>query len=123
MRPKVLVLDEPTAGLDPEGRQEILAHISGYRKKTGAAVVLVTHSMEDIARVADSLTVMSKSKTVLRGTQDEVFQQREALTQTGLDVPIATRVLLRLKALGLDVNVNAYTPEAAIDAIKAVRPC
>ena len=123
MRPKALVLDEPTAGLDPSGRQEILDHISGYRKRTGAAVVLVTHSMEDIARTADSLTVLSMSKTLLRGTLEDVFQNRDSLTRIGLDVPIVTRVLLRLRALGLNVDTNAYTPEAAIAAIKAVRPC
>jgi energy-coupling factor transport system ATP-binding protein len=123
MRPKVLVLDEPTAGLDPSGRQGILAHISEYRRKTGAAVVLVTHSMEDIARTVDSLTVLSRSKTMLRGTLDDVFSSRETLTQTGLDVPIVTRVLLRLKALGLDVDTKAYTLETAINAVKAVKPC
>jgi energy-coupling factor transport system ATP-binding protein len=123
MRPKVLVLDEPTAGLDPSGRQEILSHISEYRKQTGAAVVLVTHSMEDIARTVDSLTVLSRSKTVLRGTLDEVFQCRETLTKIGLDVPTVTRVLLRLRSLGMDVDARAYTPEAAIGAIRAVGQC
>jgi energy-coupling factor transport system ATP-binding protein len=123
MRPKVLVLDEPTAGLDPAGRQEILAHVSDYRKKTGGAVVLVTHSMEDIARAADTLTVLSKSKTILRGTLNEVFSQREALLKTGLDVPAVTRILLRLRALGLDVDTNVYTPEDAIKAVKGAASC
>ena len=121
MRPKALVLDEPTAGLDPAGRQEILSHISAYRRQTGAAVVLVTHSMEDLARTADSLTVLSRAKTVSRGPLDEVFHNRETLTQIGLDVPTVTRVLLRLRALGLDVDVNAYTLEAAIDSLRRLR--
>jgi energy-coupling factor transport system ATP-binding protein len=123
MRPKVLVLDEPTAGLDPAGRHEIMDYISYYREKTGAAVVLVTHSMEDVARAADSLTVMSRSKTILNGSLHDVYHNRETLTQIGLDVPIVTRVLLRLRSLGLDVGTDAYTPEAAIAAIKAVRKC
>jgi energy-coupling factor transport system ATP-binding protein len=123
MRPKTLILDEPTAGLDPAGRKEILSHILEYRKQTGAAVVLVTHSMENIARAADSLTVLSRSKTVLRGTLDEVFSDREALRGIGLDVPTVTRVLLRLKAMGLDADTRNYTLEGAISAIKAVTPC
>jgi energy-coupling factor transport system ATP-binding protein len=123
MRPKILVLDEPTAGLDPAGRREIMGHISEYRRQTGAAVILVTHSMEDIARNVDSLTVLSKAKTMLRGTLDEVFSQREALTGIGLDVPAVTRVLLRLRALGLDVDAGAYTLEDAIKAVRAVAPC
>ncbi|MDR0292773.1 MAG: energy-coupling factor transporter ATPase [Oscillospiraceae bacterium] len=120
MRPKVLVLDEPTAGLDPAGRREILGHISEYRRQTGAAVVLVTHSMEDAARVADSLTVLAHAGDVLRGSLKDVFAQRETLTGLGLDVPAVTRVLLRLRALGLDVDAGAYTTEDAIKAIKEV---
>ncbi|MDR1668389.1 MAG: energy-coupling factor transporter ATPase [Oscillospiraceae bacterium] len=123
MRPKVLVLDEPTAGLDPSGRREILTHIQDYRAQTGAAVVLVTHSMEDIARVADTVTVLSRAKPILRGTLDEVFSRREVLTGIGLDVPAVTRVLLRLRALGLDVDAGAYTLEDAVRAVKAVRAC
>jgi hypothetical protein len=79
--------------------------------------------MEDIARTVDSLTVLSRSKTLLQGSLDDIFQNRETLTQIGLDVPIVTRVLLRLQALGLDVDTRAYTLESAIDAIRAVRPC
>lgn len=120
MRPKVLVLDEPTAGLDPAGRKEILSYILEYRKQSGSAVVLVTHSMDNIARAADSLHVLSRSKTVLRGPLCEVFSNREALTAIGLDVPAPTRVLLRLRAMGMDVDTGAYTLE---DAIAAIRNC
>ncbi len=123
MRPKVLVLDEPTAGLDPSGRHEILEHVRDYRTQTGAAVVLVTHSMEDIARAADSITVLSRAKTVLRGTLHEVFSHRETLTGIGLDVPAVTRVLLRLRAMGLNVDTGAYTLEDAVKAVRAVRAC
>lgn len=123
MRPKVLVLDEPTAGLDPSGRRKILEQISSYRRQSGAAVVLVTHSMEDIARTADSITVLSRAKTVSRGTLNEVFSNRETLTGIGLDVPTVTRVLLRLRALGVDVSTEAYTMETAVEAIRAVKPC
>lgn len=123
MRPKALILDEPTAGLDPVGRREILSHILEYRRQTGAAVVLVTHSMENIARAADSLFVLSRAKTVLRGSLDEVFSDRETLTSIGLDVPSSTRILLRLRAMGLNVDTRAYTSESAIKAIKAVKPC
>jgi energy-coupling factor transport system ATP-binding protein len=126
MQPKVLVLDEPTAGLDPSGRAEIMRYIAEYRRRTGAAVVLVTHSMEGIARAADSLTVLSRAGTILRGSLGEVFSQRETLRSIGLDVPAATRILLRLKALGLDVDTTAYTMEDAIGALgrlKAVKPC
>ena len=121
MRPKVLVLDEPTAGLDPSGRREIMSLLSAYRKQSGAAVVLVTHSMEDIARAADSLTVLSRSKTVARGSLNEVFHNRETLTQIGLDVPAVTRVLLRLRSLGLDVDTEAYTLEDAIESLSRLR--
>ncbi len=123
MRPKVLVLDEPTAGLDPSGRHDILAHVRDYRTKTGAAVVLVTHSMEDIARTADSITVLSRAKSVLRGSLHEVFSHRETLTGIGLDVPAVTRVLLRLRAMGLNVDTGAYTLEDAVKAVRAVRAC
>ena len=85
--------------------------------------MLVTHSMENIARAADSLFVLSRAKTVLRGSLDEVFSDREALTSIGLDVPASTRILLRLRAMGLDVGTRAYTLESAIEAIKAVVSC
>jgi energy-coupling factor transport system ATP-binding protein len=79
--------------------------------------------MEDIARTVDSLTVLSGAKTMLRGTLDEVFRRRDMLTQVGLDVPAVTRVLLRLRAMGIDVDTGAYTLEAAVGAIKAVSRC
>ena len=113
MRPKILVLDEPTAGLDPAGRREILDRVSGYRRQTGAAVVLVTHSMEDIARTVDSLTVLSGAGVAMTGSLREVFSRREELVAIGLDVPAVTRVLLRLRAMGLDVDTACFTLETA----------
>ena len=113
MRPKILVLDEPTAGLDPAGRREILDHVSQYRRRTGAAVVLVTHSMEDIARTVDSLTVLSGAGVAMTGSLREVFSRREELVAIGLDVPAVTRVLLRLRAMGLDVDASCFTLETA----------
>lgn len=121
MRPRVLVLDEPTAGLDPSGRRDILNRVSAYGKQTGAAVVLVTHSMEDIARTADTLTVLSRAKVVMRGELRNVFSQREELLKIGLDVPSVTQVMLRLKSMGLLVDTSCYTVETARAELDRIR--
>jgi len=119
MRPRFLVLDEPTAGLDPAGRQDILRRVTRYSASTGAAVVLATHSMEDIARMADDILVLANARAALHGPLSQVFRQRERLLEIGLDVPAVTRVLLRLRAMGFRVNTAAYTLEDAAKAIKA----
>ncbi len=111
MEPEILVLDEPTAGLDPVGRETVLSFISDYRKETGSTVILVSHSMDDIARYTEKALVMNKSKVALFGTVEEVFSKGEELLSMGLDVPVATRVFIELKKMGVPVNTNVYTNE------------
>lgn len=111
MEPEILILDEPTAGLDPRGRERILSMISDYRRTTGSTVILVSHSMEDIARLATRALVMRKGEAVLCGTVDEVFSQGEALLSMGLDVPAVTKVFLSLAEQGVPVRTDIYTNE------------
>lgn len=111
MEPEILILDEPTAGLDPRGRERILSMISDYRRTTGSTVILVSHSMEDIARLATRALVMRKGEAVLCGTVDEVFSQGEALVSMGLDVPAVTKVFLSLAEKGVPVRTDIYTNE------------
>lgn len=121
MRPSVLVLDEPTAGLDPAGCAGILRNIAAYRKATGATVILVSHSMEDIARIAERLIVFDNGRVVMDGTPSEVFSRPEELRRIGLDVPAAADVAARLRALGVPVLPGCYTVERLRDAILALR--
>jgi energy-coupling factor transport system ATP-binding protein len=116
MEPEVLILDEPAAGLDPEGREEILKNIEDYRKAKNATVIMVSHSMNDVARLTDRLLVMNGSALAMDGTPDEVFARAEELLQMGLDIPDVTRVFLELKKLGMDVP-PVYTTEQAADAL------
>ena len=120
MEPEVLILDEPTAGLDPSGRAEILANIESYRKAKNATIMMVSHSMEDVARLTDRLLVMSGSKLAMDSTPAEVFARAEELVQMGLNIPQVTQVFLRLKQLGLDVP-SVYTIEQAVAALKKIR--
>ena len=113
MRPKVLILDEPAAGLDPRGRREILGNIAAYRDKTGAAIIMISHSMEDIAEYCDKIVVMSDSKVLLSGTPEEVFSHSDELMKTGLTVPQVTKVLCELKTMGYDIDTSAYTVDKA----------
>ncbi len=113
MRPQVLILDEPAAGLDPKGRREILGKIAGYKERTGAAVIMVSHSMEDIAEYCDRIVVMSDSRVLLCGTPREVFSHADELIGTGLAVPQVTKVLYGLKNMGYDVDTSAYTVKDA----------
>lgn len=120
MRPAVLVLDEPTAGLDPEGREEILAEISQLHND-GITVVLVTHSMEDIARLATRLIVMDRGTVALDGTPVEVFREVARLRELGLGVPEITELMHELKARGLDVRTDILTvPEAEEEIIRVM---
>ncbi len=121
MRPSVLILDEPTAGLDPVGRTEILQYIKKYRDDTGATCILVTHSMEDIARTVDRITVLSKGKVVMSDTPVKVFSKETELNAIGLSVPTVTQVLRRLRAKGIDIDDSCFTLEAAITAYDKVR--
>ena len=109
MRPEVLILDEPTAGLDPAGRESILENICSYREKTGATVLLISHSMDDIARIATRLIVMNDGRVVMDGTPAEVFDQAASLKDMGLTVPTATELALALRQRGLDIPESIYT--------------
>ncbi len=120
MEPEVLILDEPTAGLDPEGREEILANINAYRKAKNATIMMVSHSMSDVARLADRLLVMNDSKLAMDGTPEQVFIHAQELLDMGLDVPEITRVFLRLRQLGLDVP-NVYTVEQAVRVLTQMK--
>ena len=117
MEPEVLILDEPTAGLDPEGREEILANINAYRQAKKATVMMVSHSMTDVARLTDRLLVMNGSRLVMDGTPAQVFARAEELLEMGLDIPQITQVFLRLQQMGLPVE-QVYTVEQAVAQIK-----
>ena len=120
MEPEVLILDEPTAGLDPVGRAEILANIEAYRKAKNATIMMVSHSMEDVARLTDRLLVLCGSRLAMDGTPAEVFARAEELLEMGLNIPQVTQVFMHLKELGLPVE-NVYTIDQAVTALKAVR--
>ena len=117
MEPKVLVLDEPTAGLDPRGRDDILARIQDYHRAKNASVVLVSHSMEEIARNVDRIVVLSDSHVFMEGTPRQVFARADELEQVGLDIPPVTKVALALRRRGLPVDTAVYTVEALRDAL------
>ena len=117
MRPGVLILDEPTAGLDPAGRESILENIRAYQAAQHAAVVMVSHSMEEIASNVDRLIVMEKGTAVMNGAPSEVFSHAAELVAMGLNVPCMTQVLLQLQQLGVDVPASAYTVEQAADLL------
>ncbi len=109
MNPKILILDEPTAGLDPKGRQEILAMIKDYKKKTGSTVLLVSHSMEDVASVATKILVMNKGQVAMYDTVPNVFSRADELEKIGLNVPQITRIFIGLREKGLNVETDVYT--------------
>lgn len=114
MEPEVLILDEPTAGLDPRGSAEILKNIEDFRKAHNAAVVMVSHSMEDVARLTDRIVVINDSHIAMEGVAKDIFARAEELLAMGLDVPQITRLFLRLRELGLDVDPSVYTVEQAM---------
>ena len=116
MEPEVLILDEPTAGLDPIGREEILGNIQAYRKAKNATILMVSHSMEDVARLTDRLLVMNGSRLAMDGTPREVFEHAKELQDMGLNIPQVTQIFLKLRSLGVDVP-NVYTLEAAVEAL------
>ena len=120
MEPEVLILDEPTAGLDPVGRSEILGNIQAYRKAKNATIMMVSHSMEDVARLTDRLLVMNGSKLAMDAPPAQVFTHAEELTQMGLNIPQVTQVFLELKKLGLDVK-NVYTIDQAAAEIRRLK--
>ena len=121
MEPEVLVLDEPSAGLDPRGREELLAHIRAYHKERGNTVVLVSHSMDEIAQNVDRIAVLSDAHVLMSGTPREVFARADELVAAGLDVPQVTRVAMALRAKGLPIDPAVYTVAELKAALLALR--
>jgi energy-coupling factor transport system ATP-binding protein len=117
MRPQILVLDEPTAGLDPNGRDALLERIKSYHREQNSTVLLVTHSMDELARTVDSVTVMSRARILTGGSPREVFGQAELLGQHGLAVPGVTAVFHRLAALGVEVDPSVLTVDEAVGVL------
>ncbi len=117
MQPRVLVLDEPCAGLDPEGREQILSQVKNYHLTTGGTVILVSHSMEDIANYADKVLVMDSGKVYKYAPTEEIFQDAENLSKMGLGIPDITKVFLKLREMGIDINTDVYTIPYAIKTL------
>ena len=120
MEPEVLILDEPTAGLDPAGREEILGNIEAYRRAKNATIMMVSHSMNDVARLTDRLLVLNGAHIAMDGTPGEVFSHAWELEEMGLGIPQITKVFMRLKEMGLPVE-PVYTMEQAVDALKKLK--
>jgi len=120
MEPEVLVLDEPTAGLDPEGREEVLGNIEAYRKEKNATIMMVSHSMNDVARLADRLLVMNDATLAMEGTPKQVFASAQELVDMGLDIPEVTKLFLQLQKLGMPVK-PVYTMEQAIKVLRELK--
>ena len=121
MEPKVLILDEPTAGLDPRGREAILAQLRSYHKQKGNTVILVSHSMEEIARNVDRIVVMSHSHKLMDGTPEEVFSRADEQLQVGLDVPQVTKVAMELQKRGLLADSSVYTIDELVRRLLALK--
>ena len=120
MEPEVLILDEPTAGLDPSGREEILCNIEAYRQAKNAAILMVSHSMDDVARLTDRLLVMCDSRLAMDDTPKAVFARAEELVEMGLSIPHITQVFLQLRKRGLDVE-PVYTVDQAVAVLKQLK--
>ena len=121
MEPEVIIFDEPTAGLDPAGCRSILENIQDYRKATGATVLMVSHSMDDVALLADRLLVLNKGRIEMLAPPAEVFSHAHRLEEIGLTVPYVTSLFLRLKELGLPVDPATYTMDAALAQLLALK--
>ena len=117
MRPEVLVLDEPAAGLDPMGRDAILNGICNYQRESGATIIIVSHSMEDMARYCDEIIVMDHAKVRMNGLRDDIFARSDELIDAGLDIPEITKLIWLLRANGIDVDRSIYTVDRAEEAI------
>ncbi len=120
MQPETLILDEPCAGLDPQGRDEILSLIRRLHEEKGTTVIMVSHSMDDVAALVDRVIVMNKGGIAMDGTPREVFQRGEELRAMGLDVPEAAQLAARLREKGFDVPKDAYLPEELLQAIRRI---
>lgn len=121
MNPQIIVFDEPTAGLDPKGREEIMEVIHNYRKATNATVIIISHSMEDMAQFTDKLLVMNKGGLAMCDKTENVFKEGDALREIGLNVPIVTRVFDELKKLGISVPDDVFTVERAVEVLKGIK--
>ena len=121
MNPKVLILDEPTAGLDPEGSSEIIDNINSYRRATGAAVIMVSHSMEETAKSVDRLFVFHDGRIDMQGTPSEVFSRSEHLEEIGLTIPAAAKVAMRLRGMGLALPRDIYTVQQLTQALISIK--
>ena len=121
MEPKVLVLDEPTAGRDPAGRENLMANIRDYHRNKGKTIILVSHSMDEIARNVDRILVLKNAHVLMQGTPAEVFARGEELLSAGLDVPQITRIAMELKRRGVDIDPAVYTVEALERQLLALR--
>ena len=121
MEPKVLVLDEPTAGLDPAGRENLMANIRDYHRNKGATIILVSHSMDEIAQNVDRILVLKSSHVLMSGVPAEVFARAEELLSAGLDVPQITQVAMALRRHGVDIDPAVYTVEALKQQLLALR--
>ena len=117
LKPKYLVLDEPTAGLDPKGREELMQRIMKLHRQEKNTIILVSHSMDDIARFADNVVIMNRGRVLMEGTPHEVFVREDFIRQAGLDVPQITNIVKALKIRGWDISSNIYTMDEAVDAI------
>lgn len=121
MKPEVIVFDEPTAGLDPKGRENVMSIIADYRVATGATVIIISHSMEDMALIADRLIVMNNGKLEMFDTVENVFKNGEKLRTIGLNVPIVTRVFDELKKAGVPVPDDVFTVSRAVEVLKQIK--
>jgi energy-coupling factor transport system ATP-binding protein len=120
MEPEVLILDEPTAGLDPEGREDVLRNIENYRQAKNAAIMMVSHSMSDVARLANRLLVMNDATLAMDAPPLEVFAHAQELLDMGLDIPEVTRLFLQLQNMGIPVN-QVYTMDQAVAELNRIR--
>ncbi len=118
MEPEILILDEPTSGLDPMGREQILGLIKKYREQTGKTVIIVSHSMDDVARYATKVIVMNSSRVEMTGTVDEVFEKASRLREIGLSVPQITEIFIKLREKGYPVSEKIYTVEQGYAELK-----
>lgn len=121
MRPEIIVFDEPTAGLDPKGREDIMRLITDYRDAVNATVLIISHSMEDMALLADRLLVMNKGSLFMLDTTENVFKSGDKLREIGLNVPMVTRVFYELKKAGLPVTDEIFTVDAAVNELLRVK--
>ena len=126
MRPRILILDEPTAGLDPAGSRQILENICRYRQETGSTVIFVSHNMDDVARIADRIIVISRGNVFMDGRPEDIFAEPEKLLSQGLDVPRATAIAMELRSRGVPIRMPVCTHEQLLAAVAACRrgsPC